>query len=517
MKIRNHLGKLIALLVVMLLIAIYRLLGFPTEDSVQAGLPVIEEKVFEEVDYCERDGLSIYGKFYYPEGFDRDKAYPVIIMCHGYGSSYEAFEKRGWTDLLTGEGYVCYSFDFCGGSPYTNSDMDFKEMSALTETEDLLAVTDFVQEKDFCDRSQVYYMGFSQGGLVNALAAAQRPDDIAGMLLLYPAFNISDLMHQLFPDLEAVDENNAKLLELEIGMQYIEDVYDLPVMDEIRGYKGDVLIMHGMNDGVVPCKYSVKAMSDTYAESDSQLLLLSGENSGHSFDRHGGRNLRAAQAAVIDFMECHVNSQSYSGTTQDEKGVLPNTVETPTPVNAAGDGDDAMDEEEAVNGETPSTTGASDNDVTSTGSPDRDGTNAYDPEREMTPTNTPDREGTSTYEPKREVTPTDPPDREVTNTYEPKREVTPTGAPKREVTPTGAPKREVTPTGAPKREVTPAATKAPAKNGLSTGTAPRKEGSAGAKNKEQHGAGTGEADTSQSMSSEETAEDFINGDIMYIY
>lgn len=61
--------------------------------------------------------------------------------------THEIYEKAGWASLMAQEGYVCYIYDFCGGAPNTLSDMDFSEMSVMTEKSDLNAVMDFVEEK----------------------------------------------------------------------------------------------------------------------------------------------------------------------------------------------------------------------------------------------------------------------------------------------------------------------------------------------------------------------------------
>ena len=33
---------------------------------------------------CQRDGLTIRGRAYFPEGFASDRKYPVVIVSHGF-------------------------------------------------------------------------------------------------------------------------------------------------------------------------------------------------------------------------------------------------------------------------------------------------------------------------------------------------------------------------------------------------------------------------------------------------
>ena len=115
--------------------------------------------VHAEVAWCQNGDRKIFGKFYYPEAYDQWETYPVVIMSHGFGSRYDVYEKRKWVKLLTEAGYICYAFDFCGGSESSFSDMDFQDMSVLTEVEDLEAVTDFVQKKDSVMRRNFFTWG----------------------------------------------------------------------------------------------------------------------------------------------------------------------------------------------------------------------------------------------------------------------------------------------------------------------------------------------------------------------
>ena len=261
-----------------------------------------------EVVWCENGTRKIFGKFYYPENFDQWEKYPVVIMCHGFSSSYKSFEKREWTQILPEKGYVCYSFDFCGGSEKSLSDMDFTEMSALTEVEDLEAVTDFVQKKRFCDDNQVFYMGSSQGGLVCAMEAAKRDGDIAGMVLLYPGFCLPEIVSEACPDPDQVQEDTVTVMRRQVGLQYVTDVQDLDVMEEISGYTGDVLILHGISDKLVPYEGSVEALEGPYADSDSELVLITGSNSGHGFDSYDSYGREYARAAVLEFLGKHIGS-----------------------------------------------------------------------------------------------------------------------------------------------------------------------------------------------------------------
>ena len=59
-------------------------------------------------------------------------------------------------------------------------------MSVLTEKADLEAVLDEVMRWECVNTDSIYLMGNSQGGYVSTLVAAERPDDIRAIILIYP-------------------------------------------------------------------------------------------------------------------------------------------------------------------------------------------------------------------------------------------------------------------------------------------------------------------------------------------
>ena len=97
--------------------------GEEDADLEESDNPEIEEGYTTElegctkvVSWCKNGDNNIYGQFYYPEDFDETKTYPVIIMSHGIGSTSQMVERAKWPEKAAQDGYVVYTFDFCGGS-----------------------------------------------------------------------------------------------------------------------------------------------------------------------------------------------------------------------------------------------------------------------------------------------------------------------------------------------------------------------------------------------------------------
>lgn len=245
----------------------------------------------KETIYQHDDGRKIYGQFYLPD--NKADNYPTMIMSHGLGGSYK--DAIIYAEYLASKGYACYIFDFCGGSTKSMSDGNLSEMSVITEVDDLNVVLDSVKNESFVDTDRIVLMGGSQGGLVSALVASDRKDEIAGLVLMFPAFVIPDYVDQLYSNLENTNVDPSTL-DLPVGKKYIEDVKDMDVYEEIKGYDKKVLIIHGTDDKVVPIDYSRKAV-ETY--SNAQLEVI--EGAGHGF--YDQKSILITEKVTLDYLK----------------------------------------------------------------------------------------------------------------------------------------------------------------------------------------------------------------------
>ena len=276
------------------------------DPTVEEGYTVEGEGFTSVVSWCKNGDLNIYGKFYYPEGFDASQKYPVVIMSHGLGSRAEMVERAKWPKAVTEKGFIAYAFDFCGGGMNSLSDGDFMEMSVLTEASDLNAVIDFVKSQAYADPDNLFLLGQSQGGFVSAITAASRPEEVKAMVLVYPALCLVDDLHEFVPDLSEVTGDTVETAMGTLGAVYARDAYDIDVMNEIAKYTGDVMIIHGLNDKTVPYSYSLEAITTAYSVAASELVLITGKKSAHGFEMVYNEGREYALDAGTDFLLRHV-------------------------------------------------------------------------------------------------------------------------------------------------------------------------------------------------------------------
>ena len=210
----------------------------------------------EELNF-QRNGMKISGALFIP---DRVSPVPLVILSHGFGGNH------------------------------IKSDGKMTEMSVLTEAEDLTIILDNLKADSRFKPEQIFLFGESQGGFVSTYVAAMRPADVAGLVLLYPAFVLHDYVRRRTPDPERIPDT-MKLLGKTIGRIYNKDVLSFDIYTLMPRYSGKTLIIHGTADSLVPLSYSERAVK-TFP--DAKLIKLDGEK--HVF--YGNAMRKAADYAV---------------------------------------------------------------------------------------------------------------------------------------------------------------------------------------------------------------------------
>lgn len=218
-----------------------------------------------------RDELSIYGKLYTPN--NADGTMPAVILSHSALLTCDSMQS--YAAEFAKRGFVAFAFDFCGGSSSGKStDID---MTIFTEVLDLKAVLNAVSQLENVDSSQIYLFGTSQGGLISALTANDCADQIAKMILLYPAFNIPDSVQNV--------TYNFFYELFGYGEQFIETLQGYDAYEHIARFTKPVLIVHGTSDTTVDISYSQRA-AEIYA--DCTLKQIDGANHGFNSENTFG-------------------------------------------------------------------------------------------------------------------------------------------------------------------------------------------------------------------------------------
>ena len=254
-------------------------------DSVQTGTELTVDSV--EV-WSERDGNRIFGMMYYNSTASEKQ--PAVILSHSSSLTHEAM--KGYASAIAKMGFAAYCFDFCGGSDKSKSDGKTDEMTVFTEVEDLRAVVKTVKSLDYVDSSNVCLLGSSQGGLVSALLADECPDDFAGMILFYPAFNIPEMV-KMFSGFGGFGDFGGMM---SMSEAYINSIKDFDVWSHIGKFSKPVCIIHGTADMIVPISNSEKAVG---LYPSATLNKIEGAN--HGFNAANLGSMGSMMGASADY------------------------------------------------------------------------------------------------------------------------------------------------------------------------------------------------------------------------
>ena len=240
----------------------------------------------------ERDGMKIWGMLYLPES---SGPLPLVICAHGFGGNYE--HVKAYAQAFARSGIAAFAFDFIGGGYGSRSDGTMMEMSVLTEAADLCAVIDRMKEMPEFDPDRIFLLGASQGGFVASYVAGIRPDDVAGLIALYPAYVLQDNAWKQTPDPDSIPET-ISLMGVRLGGIYNRDAMSFDIYDIIPNYPGKVLILHGTVDMIAPISYSERA-AEVFP--DAVLVRYEGANHGF-FGQDGVRSENEAVAFVREIL-----------------------------------------------------------------------------------------------------------------------------------------------------------------------------------------------------------------------
>lgn len=263
----------------------------PADTLGEASEAVLDSTEF----YCYKGDSRIYGLLYKKVAAGRRA--PAVVLSHSAMLTHAAM--KGYAKALAEKGMVAYCFDFCGGSKESLSDGNTDSMTVFTEVDDLNAVLTAVRGLDCVNPDSVYLLGSSQGGLVSALVAEQRADELAGMVLFYPAFNMPDLIRQFGGLLSGGGSwgNMGGLADMfSLSETFIESLKDYDVWSHIGTYPRPVAIIHGSKDIVVPVSNSEKAVQ---LYPDARLHII--EGASHGFNAANLGELGAMMGFTADY------------------------------------------------------------------------------------------------------------------------------------------------------------------------------------------------------------------------
>lgn len=242
--------------------------------------------------WVDNNGEKIYGEAYIPV---TDGKSPLILTSHGMGANHES--GASYAKKYAPRGFAVYTWDFRGGSNKNNenrSDGSNLKMSVMTEVSDVDVIFEAAKTWDFVDTNRIFLQGGSQGGLVTAISGVKHEDEVAGLILLYPAFGMAALGDRYSDDMP----EEIEIGSMTVGKPFFKDTVGYDVRNEIPGFDKPVLILQGSEDSLVLPSVT-KAAADLYP--DAEYHIIEGAEHGFSGEYHN-----TATNYALDFMFRHI-------------------------------------------------------------------------------------------------------------------------------------------------------------------------------------------------------------------
>lgn len=235
-----------------------------------------------------------------PENASAQQPVPVVVLLHGTGSQKNE-AGDGYKMLapkLAQAGIASIRIDFMGSGESEASDADFNFQNAR---EDALAAADYMMKLDTIDSEKVGILGWSQGG-IHALLTAAADDRFAAVVTWAAPVRKIEVSEE---DRATAAEQGYYTVEydwrepMQVGQQWIDDVDNTDLTDEIPKIKAPILALNGTADDVVAPENSSKIKSlAQHTLSDAVLI----ENADHTF------NLFSEDMTAYDALTAHTVS-----------------------------------------------------------------------------------------------------------------------------------------------------------------------------------------------------------------
>ena len=225
------------------------------------------------------NGAVLRGMVHIPE--NGKEKYPFVAMYHGFtGNKMEPqfmFVRLSRELEKHGIGSIRFDFSGCG-----ESDGTFETMTASREIDEAKAIFNYMSQLPYADKENLFMLGLSMGGFVSSIASAE-VENVKALVLWAPAGNMEQIAENSIKNSKVKNDEKgyADIGGLLLGYEFLEDIKRINVYERAAKFKGDVLIIHGADDGAVPLDASYKYLE----EYGNRAALIIIEGAGHTFQR----------------------------------------------------------------------------------------------------------------------------------------------------------------------------------------------------------------------------------------
>ncbi|WP_462317090.1 prolyl oligopeptidase family serine peptidase, partial [Marinilabilia sp.] len=235
---------------------------------------------YKEIEYSSHDGVKVPMVLVYKKPLKRDRPNPVLLSAYGgFGVVHKLSFNPGIVHFIENGGIYAYANIRGGGDKGYEWANAGRGANKQTSFDDFIAAAEYLISKDYTSSDLLAATGTSNGGLVVATTAIQRPDLFKAVIpvvaptdmLRFEKFTVGP-WHR---DEYGTVLDSASFCRLKSYSPYhnIKDSVDYPSM----------LVVTSENDDRVPPLHSYKfvARLQNRAAQRNPILLKVEENAGH--------------------------------------------------------------------------------------------------------------------------------------------------------------------------------------------------------------------------------------------
>lgn len=204
--------------------------------------------------YLSRDQTQIRMYLLLPPGYQKDKAYPLVVMPHGGPQARDYAVYDDYAALIASQGYIVARPNFRGSTGYgkTFEEAGYKQWGGLMQ-DDLQDAVNFLVRKGLAKQDKVCIVGGSYGGYAALMGTIKSPETYRCAISIN---GVTQLRDQIKFDLKRFKD------EPDVGNSVLNSIGDPKVDSELLDVnspllqadkiKVPLLLISGTRDEVVP-------------------------------------------------------------------------------------------------------------------------------------------------------------------------------------------------------------------------------------------------------------------------
>lgn len=222
------------------------------------------------------------------------ETYPLVIIAHGFNASKDMYLLTDLSKQLNERGIATLLFDFNG---HGQSDGSFLDMTIPNELEDARRV--YAYAAKLPNVQSVSMAGHSMGAVVVAMLAGELgADKIKTIVLMSPAPELTEdtAKGNLFGvtyDPKNVPEYITLSNGLKVGRAFLQTTPDVKIYETSQRFAGPVLVVHSVDDQLVPYVYGVR-FSQIYDNAHLEKL--------HGLDHNFTQDTPGVNQKIADYL-----------------------------------------------------------------------------------------------------------------------------------------------------------------------------------------------------------------------